>query len=163
YQFALLPWLAPDGAAARLGFSHAYYGAVRHAVTVGFVSLMIVGVAAKVVPTLNGLDVRALPGLWLPFVLLHARCAPRVRAQTLTAVAAASFPVAGVSGLLEVTALALWGAHLWRIMAGLVRVAPVDSAAGEATWLLPGSPVLESNRVGEVLDVYPELLDTFLS
>ncbi|HLV01554.1 MAG TPA: NnrS family protein, partial [Acidobacteriota bacterium] len=36
-------------------FSHAYYGAARHAITVGFISLMIMGIAAKVVPTLNGL------------------------------------------------------------------------------------------------------------
>jgi hypothetical protein len=50
HQHGLLGLLAPDSAAARLGFSHAYYGAIRHAITVGFVSLMIVGVAAKVVP-----------------------------------------------------------------------------------------------------------------
>src|SRR5205814_2645362 len=45
YQRGLLPWLAPDSEAVALGFSHAYYGAVRHAITVGFLSLMIVGVA----------------------------------------------------------------------------------------------------------------------
>ena len=33
-----------------LPFSHAYYGAIRHAVTVGFVSQMIVGVSTLVVP-----------------------------------------------------------------------------------------------------------------
>src|SRR5262249_7554117 len=43
YQFVLLPRLAPSSPAASLGFSHAYYGAVRHAITVGFISLMIVG------------------------------------------------------------------------------------------------------------------------
>ncbi|MBV8488501.1 MAG: NnrS family protein, partial [Planctomycetaceae bacterium] len=41
-----------------LGFSHAYFGATRHAITVGFISLMIMGMAAKVVPTLNGIDPR---------------------------------------------------------------------------------------------------------
>ena len=39
-----------------VGFSHAYFGATRHAITVGFISLMIMGMAAKVVPTLNGVD-----------------------------------------------------------------------------------------------------------
>ncbi|MFO0841934.1 MAG: NnrS family protein [Gemmataceae bacterium] len=62
YQFVALPWLAPEGAATSLGFSHAYYGAVRHAITVGFVSLMIVGVSSRVVPTLNGVDVSRLTG-----------------------------------------------------------------------------------------------------
>src|SRR5262249_38407875 len=74
YQYALLPLAAPDSAAAHMGFSHAYYGAVRHAITVGFISLMIVGVAAKVVPTLNGVDVRRLAPLWAPFALINAGC-----------------------------------------------------------------------------------------
>src|SRR5207247_1325933 len=41
YQFVALPLWAPESAAAQIGFSHAYYGAIRHAVTVGFISLMI--------------------------------------------------------------------------------------------------------------------------
>jgi hypothetical protein len=45
YQLGVVAKLAPDSAAAHIGFSHAYYGAVRHAITVGFISLMIVGVA----------------------------------------------------------------------------------------------------------------------
>ena len=54
-----------------MGFSHAFYGATRHAITVGFVSLMIVGVAAKVVPTLNGISTTRLWPLWGPFVLIN--------------------------------------------------------------------------------------------
>ena len=81
YQYGLLPWLAPETAAAQIGFSHAYYGAIRHAITVGFVSLMIVGMAAKVVPTLGGIDVHALRSLWLPFVLVNLGCALRVTTQ----------------------------------------------------------------------------------
>ncbi len=50
-------------AAANIGFSHAYYGSVRHAITVGFISMMILGMAAKVVPTLNGVDIRRLTPL----------------------------------------------------------------------------------------------------
>ena len=47
YQFGLLAWWAPETQAAQLGFSHAYYGAIRHAITVGFVSLMIVVLSNK--------------------------------------------------------------------------------------------------------------------
>jgi hypothetical protein len=78
YQHGLLRWLAPDSEAAILGFSHAYYGATRHAITVGFLSLMIVGVAAKVVPTLNGVNPRALSSLWAPFLLINLGCTLRV-------------------------------------------------------------------------------------
>jgi hypothetical protein len=65
-SLGILVLLPAYQSAVGLKFSHAYYGATRHAITVGFISLMIVGVAAKVVPTLNGVDVRALSGLWLP-------------------------------------------------------------------------------------------------
>lgn len=160
YQFGLLRLLAPESGAATLGFSHAYYGAVRHAITVGFISLMIVGVAAKVVPTLNGVDVRALPALWLPFVLINTGCALRVTAQTLTDFTPAAFPVAGVSGLLEVAGLALWGCHLWAIMAGRARLRP-GAVSGPA--LLPGDPVTADHVVADVLDCYPTLLDTFVA
>jgi uncharacterized protein involved in response to NO len=153
----VLPTLAPQSHAAVIGFSHAYYGAIRHAVTVGFVSLMIVGVAAKVVPTLNGRDVRRLSALWLPFVLINTGCALRVTAQTLTDFLPAAFPIAGISGLLEVTGLAIWGVHLWRLMRG---------PGGEATGHMPlehGVPVGLEHRVADVLDREPELLDVFLS
>jgi hypothetical protein len=158
YQFVLLPQLAPSSEAASLGFSHAYYGAIRHAITVGFVSLMIVGVAARVVPTLNGVDVRRLTPLWGPFLLLNLGCALRVVAQTLTDYTPHAFPVAGVSGLLEVTGLALWGAHLWAVMAGRALY-----CRAVAVPYLPGTPIEAGHTVGEVLERHPELLETFLA
>jgi hypothetical protein len=161
YQRGLLVWLAPDSTAAGNGFSHAYYGAVRHAITVGFVSLMIVGVAAKVVPTLNGVDVRALSGMWLPFVLINGGCALRVGAQTLTDFTQSSFALAGVSGCLEVLGLAIWGAHLWSVMAGRIHTAGA-APDSQDTALGPGVLIGPEHRVGTVLDRYPGLLQTFL-
>jgi len=116
YQFGLLRVFAPDSHAAEIGFSHAYYGAIRHAATVGFISMMILGVAAKFVPVFTGVDGRTLSPLWVPFLLLNTGCTLRVVFQTLTDFAPAAFPIAGVSGLLEVTALAIWGAHLAGLM-----------------------------------------------
>jgi hypothetical protein len=158
YQFVLLPRLAPDSEAARIGFSHAYYGAGRHSITVGFVSLMIVGVAAKVVPTLNGVEIRRLTPLWGPFLLLNAGCALRVTAQALTDFTPHAFPLAGVSGLLEVAGLALWGVHLWAVMAGRVRYHRAAAVRPD-----PDTPVEAGHTVGDVLDRDPELLDTFLA
>lgn len=159
HQFVLLPLLAPEAAATQAGFSHAYYGAVRHAITVGFVSLMIVGVAAKVVPTLNGVDMRALSALWTPFVLLNLGCALRVFGQVTTDLTAAAFPFTGISGCLEVTGLALWGWHLGRLMLGW---RPADRQA-KAPALLPGESIRAEHRVSEVLDLYPHLLRNFLA
>jgi hypothetical protein len=158
YMFVILPRVSPDCEAAQMGFSHAYYGAIRHAITVGFVSMMIVGVAAKVVPTLNGVDVHRLPGLWIPFVLLNLGCAMRVTFQTLTDHTPAAFPLAGVSGMLEVLALAVWGVHLWRIMGG--RWSMDTSAAAGFT---VGDRIEGRHRVGDVLTAHPDLLNTFVT
>jgi len=105
-------------AASGIPFSHAYYGAIRHAITVGFVSLMIMGIAARIVPMLADVDHRTLPGLWAPFVLVNLGCLLRVSTQTLTNWHPLFFGVIGVSGMLEVAGLALWGAHLAAVMLG---------------------------------------------
>jgi hypothetical protein len=153
YQFGLLTWFAPESRAAEIGFSHAFYGATRHAITVGFVSLMIVGVSAKVVPTLRGIDVRSLSPLWAPFLLINAGCTLRVVGQTLTDFTPVAFPVTGCSGLLEVTGLALWGLHLWRVMGQRPDGTPEPAVDG---------PIEKTHRVGAVLTRHPDLLKTFL-
>lgn len=157
YQYGVLARFAPSSEAARLGFSHAYYGAIRHAITVGFVSLMIVGVAARVVPTLNGVPAGQLTKLWAPFLFICAGCTLRVTGQILTDLMPIAFPVTAVSGLLEVTGLALWGAHLWALMAGWYGSAAEDEA------LPPGAPITAAHTVGAVLAREPQLLETFLA
>jgi hypothetical protein len=127
---------------------------------VGFVSLMIVGVAAKVVPTLNGVPWQRLSPLWGPFVLINLGCALRVFGQTATDFVPAAFPVAGVSGLLEVTGLALWGGHLWLIMSGRPRLRNVEDVPAPA--LHPEVQIEGGHTVGAVLESRPELLDVFV-
>ena len=107
-------------------FSHAYYGAIRHAITVGFVSLMIMGMAAKVVPTLNGRDTRELAQLTGPFLLVNLGCFLRVSLQALTDTDPRFFSLVGISGALEVSGLAWWGAGLVRIMIQGKREAAAD-------------------------------------
>lgn len=115
YQFALLPWLAPESAAARIGFSHAYYGAIRHAITVGFVSQMIVAVAARIAAEVRGarMDRQGVP--WSPLLLINAGCAVRVAGQAATDFTPLAFPVIAPSGLVELAGLAVWGVHVWRL------------------------------------------------
>lgn len=115
-SMAMLLLLPVYQAVSGIPFSHAYYGGIRHAITVGFISLMIMGVAAKVVPTLNGIDSRKLSPLWGPFVLVNVGCLLRVSLQTLTDWHPLFFGVVGVSGVLELTGLAWWGAHLIGVM-----------------------------------------------
>lgn len=116
YQFLLLPWLAPASHAAVIGFSHAYYGAIRHAVTVGFASQILIGVSARLLSESRGLRIDRLPGLTAALLLLNLGCSVRVFSQALTDISAVAFPAAGMSGLVEVAALAIWAVPMWRLM-----------------------------------------------
>lgn len=155
---AAIGWLAPAAEAASTGFSHAYYGATRHAITVGFISLMIVGVSAKVVPTLCGVDGRRLTSLWAPLALIQLGCTLRVVGQMATDFTPLAFPFAGVSGLLEVSGLALWGGHLGLVMFGKARQ---RKAAGPVE-LLAGREIRPTDSVAAVLEDEPQLLELFL-
>ncbi|HZT73118.1 MAG TPA: NnrS family protein [Terriglobales bacterium] len=113
----MMPLLMPYSLWMGEAFSHAFWGAHRHAFTVGFISMMIVGVSSRVVPILAGVDSSRLANLWGPFLLLNAGCAGRVILEILTDVAPAiAYPLIGITGLLELGALGWWGIGLWRVM-----------------------------------------------
>lgn len=137
-------------AVSGLPFSHAYYGATRHAITVGFISLMIMGFAAMVVPAHRGIDARRLPSLLGPFVLVNLGCLMRVTLQIGTDWLPSSYAVVGVSGVLEVTGLAWWAGHLVRLM----LMNPADTAAN-TTRTMTG--VRFDVTVRELVCKYPQL------
>jgi hypothetical protein len=136
-------------------FSHAYYGAIRHAVTVGFISMMIMGVAAKVVPTLTGRDPRALSALWGPFLLVNIGCLLRVSTQTLTDWNPIFYSIIGLSGTLEVIGLGWWGGHLARMMLTSARVAPLLHTAP------PTDGIAGDHLIADVLRWCPGALAVF--
>ncbi|MFO0841935.1 MAG: DUF1858 domain-containing protein [Gemmataceae bacterium] len=87
----------------------------------------------------------------------------RVVAQTLTDFTPNAFPVAGVSGVLEVTGLAFWGVHLWAVMGGYARLRNAAPAGENPQPYRAGEPVAAGHRVGEVLDARPELLERLIA
>jgi hypothetical protein len=156
-SLAMLLLLPAHQAASGIPFSHAYYGAIRHAITVGFISLMIMGVASKVVPTLNGIDARTLPRLWVPFALLNLGCFLRVSTQTLTDWHPGFYGIIGLSGTLEVAGLAWWGVGLIRIMQRGKREMTQERIVGERP-----AAIEPSYRVADVLDWYPQTQRVFI-
>ncbi len=112
-SLAMLLLLPMYQAVSGLPFSHAYYGAIRHAVTVGFVSQMIVGVSMLVVP-LTPRDATLRPTL----VLLNLGCFLRVTLQVASDWTPFAFRVIGASGVLELTGLLVWAAVLSRGLLG---------------------------------------------
>lgn len=114
---AMMPLFPVYGYLTGQLFAHAYLGAQRHAITVGFISLMILGISSRVVPILSGVDSRRLDSLWWPFVLLNVGNAGRVVLQILTDfIPKQAYPLVGFTGFIEVSALAWWGIGLWRTM-----------------------------------------------
>jgi hypothetical protein len=94
-------------------------------------------------------------------VLINLGCALRVFGQTATDFTPNAFPVAGVSGLLEVTGLAMWGTHLWLIMSGRPRLKPAVNEE-EAPPLTHDVPIGPKHTVGAVLEHHPELVRVFV-
>lgn len=97
-------------------FSHAYVGAIRHAITVGFISQMIVGVSLHVVARMNDLPDSALRSLWGVFWLLNVGNSLRVCLEIATDYTSSAFPLMGVTGFVELGALTLWAANVARPM-----------------------------------------------
>lgn len=122
---AMLPFYLPYGRLTGQGFAHNFMASYHHAFTVGFISFMIVGVAARVVPILAAVDSSRLSTLRGVFALLLAGCTGRVVLQ-LTADWAprVAFPLVGITGFFEVAALAWWGVELWRVMSRSVTERP---------------------------------------
>lgn len=138
-------------------FSHAFFGAYRHALTVGFIMMMIVGVSSKVVPTLSGVDVKLANSLWPTFVLLNLGNLTRVSFQIATDFTPAAYPVMGVSGFIEVVGLALWGYELFTNM----RVGKKLEREAVALNFQP-LDIKPDTKVGAVLARYPQSLEIFV-
>lgn len=99
-------------------FSHAYSGAIRHAVTVGFISQMIVGVGMHVVARMNDVPPLLERPLWATFWLLNLGNAGRVAFEIATDYTNAAFLPMGITGFVELLGLSLWAMYVVRIMTG---------------------------------------------
>jgi hypothetical protein len=93
-------------------FSHPYTGAIRHAVTVGFISQMIVGVSLHVVSRMNDLEILKQNPLWSVFWLLNVGNALRVALEIATDYTNRAFLPMGLTGFVELTALLIWAASI---------------------------------------------------
>jgi cbb3-type cytochrome oxidase subunit 1 len=113
----MMPFFPLYGVLTRQVFAHTYMGSHRHAFTVGFVSMMILGVSSRVVPILAGVDSKRMNSLWGPFLLFNAGCAGRVALQVATDfVPGIAYPLIGCTGFIELSGLLWWGIELWRTM-----------------------------------------------
>lgn len=124
----------------------AYQGAVRHALTVGFLTTLIAGVAQRLLPILDHRLLR-WPGLVLPILaLVGSGNVLRVGLEFATLASDAVFIWLPVSGILEVGGLVLFSvnvlATMWSSPEGEVRAGQITLRTSVAA-LLAEYPDLE--------------------
>jgi hypothetical protein len=134
---------------------HALVGAYRHALTVGFITTIMVGMATRIVPVFRGVPLHSARLREWTFWLLFVGNLVRVVFQSLSAAGGPSWlRIAGFSGLLELAALLLFAWNLWRTVN-----APTPEDVAAAGWKPPIAP---EARVGDLLAAYPALLPVFV-
>jgi uncharacterized protein involved in response to NO len=124
---------------------HPYVGAYRHAITVGFISTVMMGVAYRVLPIFNGTQLFSARAMRVSFWLLAIGNLFRVGWQlgTLSGNTIA-FVGTGLSGYLELTAMVIFS---WNIV---MTLRGAQDAFAEDHMVRP------STRVADILDLYPE-------
>ncbi len=136
--------------------AHLFHGSSNHAITVGFISMMMVGYASKMVPTFRGVNIYSLRLSELTFYLLNLGIFLRVFFQLLVAAyPAMAYPVVGVSGWIEVTALGCFAYNIWKTMD--MKEAPAEACPTKKIMV-----VTKDAKVGDVIEQHPETLEVFL-
>ncbi len=124
--------------------AHIYVGAWRHAITVGFITTMMLGVGYRILPLFIGVDLWRPEWMRASFWLLAAGNATRVAFQLLTATGERwTYLVMGTSGLMELTALALFGLSIWRTLNRRQQVLYTEEQITPRThlrWILDNFP-----------------------
>jgi hypothetical protein len=129
---------------------HAYLGAIRHALTVGFMTTLILGVGQRLLPILEH-TLLAWPWLVAPiFFFIAVGNLLRVGTELATLLVEPAFVIMPFSALLELTALTLFAANIartfWPAPDPLVRIGRARLTTSVAL-LLAEHPWLEDQFV----------------
>jgi hypothetical protein len=106
----------PSGGEQAYQMAHAFVGAYRHAITVGFFSMMILGYAMRIIPVFKGVKLYSNTLVNVSFWLINIGNIMRVFFQPVAAYTNNSFiwTFMSISGAIEVLALLLFGINIWK-------------------------------------------------
>ncbi|MBU6390946.1 MAG: DUF1858 domain-containing protein [Planctomycetota bacterium] len=134
-----------------------FHGSLNHALTVGFITMMIIGYASKMIPTFKGINMHSIKLSNITFILLNMGCFLRVFSQILVGTSGWKplfYATLGTSGWFELAALGIFGYNLWKTMNTAQESKP--SASKKLT------EVTKDTKVFDIVDQYPETLQIFL-
>ncbi len=140
--------------------SHALIGSYRHAVTVGFITMMIFGFASRIIPISQGIKLHSYSSLTITFILINVGSAIRVVFQPL-AVHSGSVPaylIMGISGLIESVAILLFGINIWSTMSDGKRQGTDQEEAHDKL-----TSVTASTNVHHLIKQHPPAMDILIS
>ena len=133
-----------------------FHGAANHAIAVGFVTLMIIGYASKMVPTFKGVGMYSIKLADLSFYLINIGCFLRVSTQIMIGLSNDSYySLIGFSGWIEFTAIGIFGYNVWKTM----NAEDEDEIEGQQEAL---TEITGDTNIAIAIDQYPEILDVFL-
>lgn len=108
---------------AGYAMEHAFIGAYRHAVVIGFISMMIFGYAARIIPVFRGVKLYSVTLSLATFWIINIGNILRVTSELLVGFLGGGFFVLmGVSGFIEVAAIALFGFNILKTLGTPIEV-----------------------------------------
>ncbi|MFQ5714044.1 MAG: DUF542 domain-containing protein [Candidatus Scalinduaceae bacterium] len=139
--------------------SHALIGSYRHAVTVGFITIMIFGFASRIVPISQGIKLYSYSYLTIVFFLINIGSAMRVVFQPIAVHSGStfSFMLMGISGFIESVAILFFGINIWKTFSAGKQGAVDDAVHEEIT------AVTASTNVYQLIKQHPQAIDVLVS
>lgn len=134
--------------------SHALFGAYRHSIFIGFISMMIIGCASKMIPLSKGVKLCSTKLLNTTFILINVGCALRVVSQPLAEHLYPQFYVTlGISGFIEYAAMFCFGINVWKTLKPDVGEEEVSEQIRVAT---------ANTNVYQLIKQHPQSLDILI-
>jgi uncharacterized protein involved in response to NO len=132
-----------------------FHGAANHALAVGFVTMMIIGYASKMIPTFRGVAMYSVRLSDVTFFLINLGCFLRVSTQIMIGLSGGFYySLIGFSGWIEFVAIGIFGYNIWKtINAEEEDVEEQKEGLREIT---------KDVKIYDVINQYPETLDVFL-
>ncbi len=131
-----------------------FHGAANHALAVGFVTVMIIGYASKMVPTFKGVNMYSIRLSDASFFLINIGCFLRVSTQVMIGLKGDFYySLIGFSGWIELAAIGIFGLNIWKTMNAQDEDEEPKDTLTEIT---------KNTNIANVVEQYPETLDVFL-
>ena len=134
-----------------------FHGAANHALAVGFITMMIMGYASKMVPTFRGVNMYSVRLSDMTFILINLGCFLRVFTQVMIGLKGDFYySLIGFSGWIEFIAIGMFGYNIWKS----INAEEEDDDVEDKKERL--KEITKDTKINDAIEQYPETLDVFL-